>query len=139
MSGMILLLCKRMFCCFIGWFFRPKYEGTIMFTVLELFWLPFWKTLLFLSFLVVYSNFLVVYLYGKQWGYLEKRYKIQQTSLINFISYFPVWHEATGLTWKYIFILAILPQLVPFMKLIGKFSYKYIVPTAFLNISYKIE
>ena len=63
----------------------------------------------------------------------KKSYKMQQKSLINLISYFPVWHEATGLTWKYIFILAILPQLVPFMKLIGKFSSKY-VPTAFLDI-----
>ena len=65
----------------------------------------------------------------------EGTWKEAKKSLICIISYFPVWHEATGLTWKYIFILAILPQLVPFMKLIGKFSYKYIVPTAFLDIS----
>ena len=52
---------------------------------LELFYcLPLWKTMVFVSFRAFslsIPHFFVVYPFGKQWGYMEKSYKMQQKFL----------------------------------------------------------
>ena len=81
--------CKRIFCCIFGWYFyikiRLQYEKPLCCPALELFYcLPLWKTMVFVSsraFSLSIPHFFVVYTFGKQWGYMEKSYKMQQTFL----------------------------------------------------------
>ena len=70
---------------FLHWNQAETWKNLSFCPALELF-LPLLKTVLFVCsrafsqacFFIVYPHFLVVHPYGKQWGYMEKSYKMQQ-------------------------------------------------------------
>ena len=81
MFGVIMPLCNRMFCCIFGWYFfikiRLKYEKNILLSSSRAFLL---STPMENSAVCQLQSFFIVYPCG-QWGYMEKRYKMQQSKL----------------------------------------------------------
>ena len=77
-----MLLCNRMFHCILGRIFdtemKPKYEEIILLSSSRAFLL----FAVLLSFSSLHPLLLVVYPYEKQWGYLEKSYKMQKKSSV---------------------------------------------------------
>ena len=83
---------------FQSFFIFYPYGKQCCFSALELFHcLLLWKTVLFVSsraFSLSTPTFFVVYPRGKQWGYMEKSYKMQQTLV--FISF---WYNISFRDW----------------------------------------